>query len=145
MNPEILFNLANTLALAGWLLLLILPRWRHTGVLVSSGAVFLLAVLYASLVVTHADGFRSGGGFGSLAQVSLLFHNPHLVLIGWIHYLAFDLFTGLAMTRDSQRLGLSRWAVAPCLILTFSLGPCGWLSYALLRVWKTRSWLKDPF
>jgi hypothetical protein len=55
------------------------------------------------------------------------------LLAGWIHYLAFDLFTGAWEARDARRLRISRWLVAPCLLLTFLFGPLGLGLYLLLR------------
>ncbi len=51
-----------------------------------------------------ANFYEAKGGFGSLAEVALLFSNPHILLAGWIHYLAFDLFIGGWEVRDAQRL-----------------------------------------
>jgi hypothetical protein len=52
---------------------------------------------------------------------------------GWVHYLAFDLFVGTWETRDAVARGISRWIVAPCLLLTFLFGPIGWLAYHVAR------------
>jgi hypothetical protein len=41
------------------------------------------------------------GGFSSLAAVAELFSNQWLLLAGWVHYLAFDLFVGTWETRDA--------------------------------------------
>ncbi|MBL8994469.1 MAG: DUF4281 domain-containing protein [Spirochaetia bacterium] len=144
MTPDQIFQIANLLALTGWIFLAALPNWKHTGKIVSGGIVALLAVIYLFLLTTHLDAF-SKGGFGSLAQISVLFQDRNLLLAGWIHYLAFDLFTGLRMTRDSKGLGLSRWLVLPCLFLTFMFGPVGWLAYAILRMVKTRNFFGEPF
>ncbi len=144
MNPEQIFQTANLLALSGWIFLAVLPNWKHTGKIVSGGIVTLLAVIYLFLITTNLQAF-SNGGFGSLAQVSSLFQNQNLLLAGWIHYLAFDLFTGLWMTRDSKTLGLSRWLILPCLFLTFMFGPVGWLAYGILRTVKTKNYFRDPF
>ena len=90
-----------------------------------------LATVYLTLVILH---FReSGGGFGSLAGVSKLFENPYMLLAGWIHYLAFDLFTGSWLVRDSQRLRIAHAYVVPCLLLTFLFGPVGLLTWFLIR------------
>jgi hypothetical protein len=80
-----------------------------------------------------------GGGFGSLAQVAVLFGSPYALLAGWIHYLAFDLFTGAWEARDAARLGLSQWLVLPCLVLTFLVGPLGLALYLLLKLALRRS------
>src|SRR6202453_4946278 len=97
MNADSLFRLCNSTALAGWDLLVVSgwsPRaWRMissliTGLLVPS----LLCGLYLVLIFTHWSGHR--GGFTSLTNVMLLFTDRSLVLAGWVHYLAFDLFIG---------------------------------------------------
>ena len=92
----------------------------------------LLAALYVALLL-HG-GRVKGAGFGSLAQVARLFASQDFLLAGWIHYLAFDLFIGAWQSRDALRLGLSRWIVAPCLLLTFLFGPVGLALYLLLRL-----------
>jgi hypothetical protein len=66
--------------------------------------------------------------------VSVLFRSPYALLAGWIHYLAFDLFTGAWEARDAAQAGISRWLVAPCLLLTFLFGPAGLALYLLLRL-----------
>ena len=90
-----------------------------------------LAVVYVSLLALHFH--KDSGGFGSLAEVSRLFSNPYLLLAGWIHYLAFDLFTGCWMVRDSERLRVAHGFVVPCLLLTFLFGPTGLLTWFLIR------------
>jgi hypothetical protein len=137
MNAESLFSLAGTLVLPGWLLLLFLPRWRRVTPLVTAITIpALLAILYVWLIVVHLPG--AGGGFGSLGDVSELFRNEYLLLAGWIHYLAFDLFIGSWQVRDAERNGVPHLAVVPCLVLTFLLGPTGLLLYLLIRAGVTR-------
>jgi hypothetical protein len=65
--------------------------------------------------------------------VSRLFANRHLLLAGWVHYLAFDLFVGAGEVRDARRHALSHLLVVPCLALTFLLGPAGLLLYYAVR------------
>ena len=84
------------------------------------------------LIVQHFG--SSDGGFGSLAEVARLFANPALLLAGWLHYLAFDLFIGAWEVRDAQRHGFPHLLVIPCLLLTFLLGPIGLLCYMAVRV-----------
>ena len=132
MSPEALFSLASGLVVPGWLLLLVAPRWKWSARLI--GAVILpllLAAVYLYLIVRYMPGAQ--GGFGSLQQVRDFFESPYLLLAGWIHYLAFDLFIGSWEVREAQRVGISHWLVVPCLILTFLLGPIGLLLFLALR------------
>ena len=135
LTPDSLFSLANPLALLGWALLVLAPRWRGTKVLVLSGAWSLgLALAYAALLATHyLSGHGAEGGFGSLAAVAALFRDPWALLAGWVHYLCFDLFTGAWEVRDAQRRGVPHWALVPALVLTFLFGPVGLLVYFGVR------------
>ena len=73
-----------------------------------------LAAIYLTLFVLHAR--ESDGGFSSLAAVAQLFDNRWLLLAGWVHYLAFDLFIGAWETRDAmarRRAAATARAVSP--------------------------------
>jgi len=135
LTPDFLFTLANALALPGWALLVLAPRWRGTKALVLSGAWPAgLALAYAVLIASHYLGPHGAeGGFGSLAQVAALFQNPWALLAGWVHYLCFDLFVGAWEVRDAQRRGVPHWALVPALGLTFLVGPVGLLVYFGVR------------
>jgi hypothetical protein len=138
MTPERLFSLCNSFALLGWLILVFLGRMRWAARL-ATGVIMplIIANLYIYLIGSH---FReTQGGFGSLSQVAMLFSNEWLLLAGWIHYLAFDLFIGSWEVRDAQALGISHLIVIPCLVLTFFFGPAGLLLYFLVRITRTRS------
>jgi len=137
MSPEQIFSLTNSLALLGWLLLVFTGRLRWAAPLVLGATVpLLLAVVYTGLLAGHwAEG---GGSFRTLAGVSMLFENHWLLLAGWVHYLAVDLFIGGWEVRDSQALGISHWIVIPCLALTFLFGPGGLLLYFLIRISRRR-------
>ena len=116
----------------GWALLVLAPRWRWTARLVAPVLIpGLLSLLYVFLLLTRWS--SAEGGFGSLADVRRLFEEPALLLAGWVHYLAFDLFIGSWEVRDAQRLALPHLLVVPCLVLTFLFGPIGWLAYFALR------------
>ena len=127
-----LFSLGGAVVMPCWLLLLFAPAWRWTQRLATFVAPLLLAVAYLALLVTAHP--PQGAGFQSLAQVALLFSARRALLAGWLHYLAFDLFTGAWEARDAVRLGISRWLVAPCLLLTFLFGPLGLALYLVLRL-----------
>ena len=137
MSPDLLFTIASSAVMPAWLLLVVAPRARVTELVVHTAAVpLLLAALYATvLVATIGD---AEGDFMSLAGVMKLFESPWGVLIGWVHYLAFDLFIGAWEVRDAARHGISHALVVPCLILTLMFGPTGLLLYLALRLHRTR-------
>lgn len=132
MTADDLFQLANPLALLGWLVLLVSPLAPRTAQAISAVAIpLLLSLAYAGLVL--AFWWEAPGGFGSLPEVQALFTHPHIALAGWVHYLAFDLFLGAWQVRTARGEGIPHWAVIPCLILTFLFGPAGLLAFAILR------------
>jgi hypothetical protein len=138
MTPERLFSLCNFLALIGWLILILAGRMRWAARMVTGVVIpLVIAILYAYLIAAHWG--ERQGGFGTLDEVAALFSNRWLLLAGWIHYLAFDLFIGSWEVRDAQALGISHLIVIPCLVLTFMFGPVGLLLYFLIRTSRTRS------
>ena len=132
-----LFRLSAAVALPCWLLLLVAPRWRWSQLLATFVAPLLIAALYILLLASHK--IPPGSGFNSLSQVSALFRSPFALLAGWIHYIAFDLFTGAWQARDAKRVGISQWLVAPCLLLTLVFGPVGLALYLLIKLMLRRS------
>ena len=131
MTQEGVFSVCNMLALVGWLLLLAVPRHRLATTIAGTVIPLTLAAIYMALFVMHARG--SSGGFSSLAAVAQLFENRWLLLAGWVHYLAFDLLIGAWETRDAMTRRVPRLLLAPCLVMTFMLGPIGLLGYHLVR------------
>lgn len=133
-----LFRIANTVALACWIVLIALPRRAWIRLTMHAVVIGGLCLLYALLVYLYF--FRvQGGGFGTLAAVQRLFESPAVALAGWLHYLAFDLLVGDWIAERSDAIGLSRWLQAPLLATTFMFAPIGVLLFAgLLGVRKLR-------
>ena len=130
---ELLYLLANASAGLCWLPLIVAPASRLTQRLTATPLVpAVFAVLYVVLVVFMLAG-DGVGGMESLAALRRGFASDTVLLLAWVHYLCFDMVVGHGVLRDSQRLGLPALAVAPCLVLTFLLGPVGLLAYLGLR------------
>jgi hypothetical protein len=79
---------------------------------------------------------RPPADFTTLAGIMALFDSPGGATIGWIHYLAFDLFVGIWIARNADVHKISRWLQAPILFFTLMAGPIGLLLYLLLRQLK---------
>jgi hypothetical protein len=136
MPLEQLFSAASMTAVVGWLLLVILPKSPIARIAAGIVIPLILSAGYLALIAMHFDG--ADGGFGSLADVATLFQKPELLLAGWIHYLAFDLFIGAWEVRDAQRNQIPHLVVIPCLVMTFMLGPIGLLFYFAIRTAKLK-------
>ncbi len=142
-----LFTATNLLAIAGWVLLAAAPRKPAVRSLIMYLGVALLCLTYTvcfALFLSGAvDPVRVAGagepGFGSIAGVRALFASDGGVVIGWTHYLAFDLFTGMWIASDADNKGFGRWTQLPVLFATFMAGPVGLLSWLILRERRARS------
>ena len=118
------FHFVNFIALIGWIILIGFPGWKDTPKAILNGIVIMLCIFYFTILMQwmHIGG---PGGFDTLAHVMLLFTNEKAALAGWIHYLAFDLFVGLWITQDAQKIGLPRWALIIIQLFTIWLGRLG--------------------
>jgi ABA4-like protein len=132
MSVDQIFSVANQTALVGWVILIFLPRrWPPLFWLPQFIIPGLLALGYATLALVY---FASGdGGFGSITDVRSLFEKDEILLAGWIHYLAFDLFVGAWIARRSDEAGIPRLIQAVFLGFTFMFGPAGFLLFLITR------------
>ncbi|NBB49141.1 DUF4281 domain-containing protein [Rhizobium sp. CRIBSB] len=132
MSAASVFSLASSTAMVGWLLLILAPRWGSVIAFIRFGLIGALSLTYAVLVFVYF--FRvEGGGFGSIAEVRALFTSDPVLVAGWVHYLAFDLFIGTWIAIEADKRGYNRLLQAPMLVATFMFGPLGLLLFYLTR------------
>lgn len=132
MTPDTLFQIANPLALVGWIALASSPLAPRPAQLVAGTVVpLVLSAGYTAVVLAFWS--SADGGFDSLANVARLFESRWLLLAGWVHYLAFDLLVGTWVVRTARQEGLAHLLVLPCLAATFLFGPAGYLLFQGLR------------
>ena len=142
-----LFTFTNGLAVIGWLLLAFAPRKPlvHSAILYLGVALlcliyFVVFVLVVGGLVDPAKVAGAGqAGFGSIAGVRAFFASDGGVVIGWTHYLAFDLFTGLWIARDADHKHFARWLQVPFLFVTFMAGPIGLFCWLIMRERRARA------
>lgn len=132
MALETIFSLCMTAALIGWLALLIAPLARTSLVRTARIVAVILAAAYFVQLFTITQPV-AGASFSTLAGVTALFSLPGNVMLGWTHYLAFDLFVGSWEIEDSAKIGVPHWAMLIPLALTFLFGPIGLFTYAAIR------------
>ena len=143
MDWSIVFNAVNMAALIAWVGLILLPRWPALLSAILYLGVGGLCALYAALLISVMSGFIPSGIEGasgtSIEGVRVLFASDVGLVIGWTHYLAFDLFVGVWIARDADAKFFSRWLQAPILFATFMAGPIGLLIWLLVREPRARA------
>lgn len=140
MPYEPIFQLANLFVLPFWALMLFAPHWRGTqAVMRSFIPIAGLAALYAVLLGQSFFALNPALNPADLANPTLAviaagLGTPAGATIGWVHFLAFDLFAGRWIYLDSRERALSVWWVGPCLFFTLMAGPLGLLLYLGARL-----------
>lgn len=144
MDYEVVFSLANLLALVSWGFLFIFPFRPFTNKVVIGVSVFLLAMVYSYLLFNALQPIDLAK-FKTLPGVMGLFSDKGTVLTGWVHYLAFDLMVGLFIAHNAAQHGITYLLVFPCLLFTLFLGPFGLLLYLIIRWSLTKQWFTENF
>jgi hypothetical protein len=148
MSSSVLwFTVGNILILPAWGLIVLFPRFQLTEWVFARdrlSPLHLLALFYALAVVPGL--FSSPEALAALARPTLegvkgLLGSDAGAAAGWIHYLCFDLYVGVAVWRSARERNFSFWWVSPLLGLVLFFGPLGWLSYELLS--RVVSWRKN--
>lgn len=138
MNPDALFQAGSMVAVAGWAGLLASP-WlpKFSDAIASLVIPGLLSVAYAGLILAFWS--SAAGGFDTLDNVTLLFQSREMLLAGWLHYLAFDLFVGAWEVRTARAERIPFILVVPCLAFTFLFGPVGFLIFLMIRTVRAQA------
>ena len=138
MTPTEVFSIANMVAIPMWVLMLFFSKWKVTRFLIDFKVIPLaLAFMYA-IYIFQAIQISGMMDFGSLTSVITLFTEENAVLAGWIHYLAFDLIVGMLVLDQNKELKINQLVMAPCLFLTFMLGPIGFLLFMIIKTIKQK-------
>jgi hypothetical protein len=142
MPWELIFKIAYILPLPFWLLLAFGPRSETTAKIVLYGGILPLALAYMALFLSLLSGTVDAAGppdtapmdLTTLSGVMAFFDSKGGATVGWIHYLALDLLTGLWIARNADRHGYYRLVQIPILFFTLMAGPLGLMLYLLLRL-----------
>lgn len=127
---ENIFSLSSLLVMPFWVLLIFLPHWSWTKRIAKSVWMIVpAALLYLVLVLPEITAVFPAVTNPTLNGIAALLGEPTGATIGWVHFLAFDLFVGRWVYLDNQQVGISAWVMAPILFMTLMLGPVGFLLY----------------
>jgi hypothetical protein len=134
---ETLFQVSNLYIMPFWLLMIFLPLWRGTQRIMASVWVLVpIALAYAvALVAVLAGNPGAAGDIANPSQgaIAALLGTPEGATVGWLHFLAFDLFVGRWVYLDSRKRAISAWFVSPALFFVLMSGPVGFLLYLGVR------------
>ena len=136
MTNDTFFTLANLGVLPFWLLLIFVPRAPWTVRIIRSPFIAIVPTLiYVVLIVPLVlqTGPALFNAFGSVQGVMSLLATPQGTLVGWAHFLTFDLLTGRWAYLDAHERGISAWVMGPILFFIFMLGPVGFVLYLIAR------------
>ena len=144
-----LFVLTNVVAFACWAMLAFLPRRPIVMASVLFFGVGMLCLVYAGMFVALfgglADPVRVAGAQSAditnytLPGLRTLFLSDGGIVLGWTHYLAFDLFVGQWIARDADNKGFHRLVQLPFLFATLMAGPIGLLAWLAVRERRARA------
>lgn len=146
MNWDLVFSLTNAVAMLGWVMLAVLPRRPLTLSAILYLGVGLLCLVYFLLFVALFGNVVDPIRLPATPEPNLLdysieglrplFMSDGGIVIGWTHYLAFDLFVGLWIARDADAMGVGRLVQLPFLFVTLMAGPIGLLTWLAFRGWR---------
>lgn len=148
MSWDGIFGLTNAIAMLGWLLVIAGPRGQKTLALVLYLGVGLLCFAYAAMIIGMHTGMLDANRLPgtpppnfleyNVAGLRNLFMSDGGIVLGWTHYLAFDLFVGQWIAKDADNKGFHRLVQAPVLLLTLLVGPVGLLVWLAIRDRRAR-------
>uniref|UniRef100_A0A7S3V3A9 DUF4281 domain-containing protein n=1 Tax=Aplanochytrium stocchinoi TaxID=215587 RepID=A0A7S3V3A9_9STRA len=137
LTDEEIFTLLNGVLL-GWIPLLFFPYWRFTKSLTLFVAA-VYAILYSVLLLQSL--MKSGGetpDMLTLKGVTNLFKDPEAVLVGWIHYVSYDLMVARFIVFDAQDSGIPHLLIVVTIPLCLMVGPLGLTAYLFMKLaWTT--------
>ena len=141
MSWDAIFDYANLYAMLCWAVLAFAPKRERIAPYLLYAGCGLLALSYSGLILSLMAGLISNGGttdgpgadFTTLSGVMAIFDTPGGATIGWIHYLAFDLFVGIWAARNADHRKINRIIQAPILFFILMVGPLGLVLYLAFR------------
>ncbi|MCH1616372.1 MAG: DUF4281 domain-containing protein [Candidatus Poseidonia sp.] len=135
---DILFWISSLYILPFWLMMWFAPNHERTEALMRSEWVYLapLAVVYAIAVLPNiVDIFILLGSEMPTPNIVVgMFEEREVILVGWLHFLAFDLFVGRWTWQRLVATGKPLYVSTPVLILSMMVAPLG----ALIGMLVTR-------
>lgn len=131
---QLLFTLTFLVATPFWALMILLPHWHWTQRITASPLIVIPPLLiYLLVMIPIFPQFWAAVSAPDLDVLREVLSTAHGAAAVWAQLIAFDLFIGRWIYRDSRSRGISPWLISPLLLLTIFLSPIGLLGYFVIR------------
>ena len=140
---EMIYLWLNIGVLPFWLILIVFPQSKICGLFVTSVfPFFILSAVYVYLgyyfYISGYDFYYNFTLYLGLYDLRNLFESEAFLIMFWTHFLAINLFSGVWIMKDSQKLFMSKFIVSVPLIVTYFIGPIGLVLYWILRMFYAK-------
>lgn len=139
---EILFWFSSIWIIPLWSLMWFLPKHEITSRVMNDIRICILPLLipYAILVIPNIlDIFITlGSEMPTPGLVIEFFQDDDVILIGWLHFLAFDILAGRYIWKRMIHLDRPIYLSTPILILSMMVAPLGFL-LGIIATWDPKN------
>ena len=143
---EILFWFSSIWIIPLWSLMWFLPKHEITSRVMNDIRICILPLLipYAILVIPNIlDIFITlGSEMPTPDLVIEFFQDDDVILIGWLHFLAFDILAGRYIWKRMVDLDRPIYLSTPILILSMMVAPLGFL-LGLITTWDSNNLIME--
>ena len=140
---ENIYLLSNFFILPFWLMLIFIPNFKITQILVNSIIIpSILSATYIFVVyqifLLNEPIFNILTLYLSLDNLYTIFSSESFLLIFWLHFISINLFVGSWLSRDAIKYQISRKMIFVPLILIYFTGPVGLVFYWIIRLFYSK-------
>ena len=136
---EIMFWFSSIWIIPFWILMWFLPKQEITAKAMNDIriCIFPLLIPYAILVIPNLPHIfiTLGSDMPTPQLVIDFFQDDEVIIIGWLHFLAFDLLAGRYIWKRMVALDRPIYVSTPILILSMMAAPLGFL-IGLVSTWN---------
>ena len=143
LTIETIYFYSNFVVLPFWIMLVFIPAFRITKILVYSIILpLILGSLYAYIIY---QGFLLNNSFLEVFEIYLgieslytVFSNDIFLTFFWIHFLSLNLFLGTWTANDGVKYAIPKKLVFFPLFIIYFTGPVGLVLYWLIRIFYAK-------
>ena len=126
-----------------WLMMVLIPNWKITKILVNSVIIpLILAIAYVYVIyktiLLDESLLQIFQLYLNLDNLYTLFSIESFLLVFWLHFLALNIFLGSWISSDGIKYGMPRGLVFFPLILVYFAGPVGLVLYWFFRIFYAK-------